>query len=196
MPMMRSDRGRDEDQISDEGLLSGMAVGDDQAGLVFVRRYQRRLFGLAMGIVGDAELAEDIAQEAFIRIIRHAAVFDVRRGSVATWALTIARNLAIDALRVRREAPTDPDDQVFLQLTSPQRQPDHAAAAQDSLDRIRVALANLPADQRRAVVLAAMYGRTAAEIAEAESVPLGTAKGRIRLGMARLRDAVVTEEAQ
>ncbi|MGH8995078.1 MAG: RNA polymerase sigma factor [Acidimicrobiales bacterium] len=173
-----------------------MAVGDDQAGLVFVRRYQRRLFGLAMGIVGDAELAEDIAQEAFIRIFRHAVVFDVRRGSVATWALTITRNLAIDALRVRRETPTDPDDQVFVELTSTERQPDHVAAAQDSLDRVRVALADLPTHQRRAVVLSAMYGRTAAEIAAAESIALGTAKGRIRLGMARLRDAVVIEEAQ
>lgn len=189
-------RSRDGDHISDEALLSGMAIGDDQTGLVFVRRYQHRLFGLAMGIVGDAALAENIAQEAFIRIFRHAAVFDPRRGSVATWTLTITRNLAIDALRVRRGTPTAPDDQVFLELTSAERQPDHAAVAEDALDRVRAALADLPIDQRRAVVLAAMYGRTAAEIAEAESIPLGTAKGRIRRGMAKLRDAVVIEEAQ
>jgi RNA polymerase sigma-70 factor (ECF subfamily) len=189
-------RSRDEDHISDEGLLSGMAVGDDQSGLVFVRRYQRRLFGLALGIVGDVGLAEDIAQEAFIRIFRHAVVFDVRRGSVATWTLTITRNLAIDALRVRRGTPTDRDDQVFLALTSTERQPDDAALTQDSLDGIRAALADLPIDQRRAVVLSAMYGRTAAEVAETESIPLGTAKGRIRLGMAKLRDAVVIEETQ
>lgn len=194
--MTRRGRTRDDDQISDEALLSGMALGDDQAGLVFVRRYQRRLFGLAMGIVGDAELAEDVAQEAFIRIFRHAVVFDVRRGSVATWALTITRNLAIDALRVRRETPTDPDDQVFFELTSTDRQPEGVAEAHDSLDSIRLALAELPIDQRRAVILSAMYGRTAAEIAEAESIALGTAKGRIRLGMAKLRDAVVIEEAQ
>jgi RNA polymerase sigma-70 factor (ECF subfamily) len=173
-----------------------MAVGDDQAGLVFVRRYQRRLFGLALGIVGDAGLAEDIAQEAFIRVFRHAVVFDVRRGSVAAWTLTITRNLAIDALRVRRGTPTDPDDHVFLQLTSTERRPDDAAVADDSLARVRVALADLPIDQRRAVVLSAMYGRTAAEVAEAESIPLGTAKGRIRSGMAKLRDAVVIEETQ
>ena len=133
--MVKRGKSRDEDQISDEGLLSGMALGDDQAGLVFVRRYQRRLFGLAMGIVGDAELAEDIAQDAFIRIFRHAVVFDVRRGSVATWALTITRNLAIDALRSRRATPTDPDDQVFLKLINTERQPDDVAVAQDSLDR-------------------------------------------------------------
>jgi RNA polymerase sigma-70 factor (ECF subfamily) len=195
-PSVSRGRSRDEDHTSDEGLLSGIAVGDDRAGLVFVRRYQRRLFGLAMGIVGDPGLAEDIAQEAFIRIFRHAVVFDVRRGSVTTWALTITRNLAIDALRLRRGVPTDPDDRVFVELTSTERQPDQVAVAQDSLDRVRVALADLPIDQRRAVVLSALYGRTAAEIADSESIPLGTAKGRIRLGIARLRDAILIEESQ
>jgi RNA polymerase sigma factor (sigma-70 family) len=189
-------RSRDEDYISDEALLSGVAVGDDRAGLVFVRRYQHRLFGLAMGILGDAALAEDVAQEAFIRIFRHAMVFDARRGSVTTWTLAITRNLAIDALRVRRGTPTDPDDQVFRELMSTERQPDESAVAQDAIGRIRIALAGLSIDQRRAVVLAAMYGRTAAEIAEAEDIPLGTAKGRIRLGMAKLREAVVIEGAQ
>ena len=194
--VMKRGRSRDEDDISDEVLLSGIEVGDDQAGLVFVRRYQHRLFGLAMGIVGDAALAEDIAQEAFIRIFRHAVVFDTRRGSVSAWTLTITRNLAIDALRLRRGTPTDPNDQVFLELMSTERQPEDAALAEDALDRIRVALADLPTDQRRAVLLAAMYGRTATEIAEAEAIPLGTAKGRIRLGMAKLREAVAIEETQ
>src|SRR5579863_8491528 len=114
MVMRGRARDRDEDQISDEALLSGMAVGDDRAGLAFVRRYQHRAFGLAMGIVGDAATAEDVAQEAFIRIFRHASVFDARRGSVAAWALTITRNLAVDAIRVRRDVPTDPDDRVFV----------------------------------------------------------------------------------
>lgn len=195
-PVMSKGSSRDEDGISDEVLLSGIAVGDDQAGLAFVRRYQHRLFGLAMGIVGDAALAEDISQEAFIRIFRHAVVFDARRGSVSTWTLTITRNLAIDALRVRRSTPTDPDDQIFLGLMGTERQPEDVAVSEDAIDRIRVALADLPIHQRRAVLLAALYGRTATEIAEAEAIPLGTAKSRIRLGMARLREAVVIEEAQ
>lgn len=186
---------RGEDDISDELLLSGMAVGDDRAGLVFVRRYQRRLFGLALGIVGDTGLAEDVAQEAFMRIFRHAPVFDARRGSVATWTLTITRNLAIDALRVRRAVPTDPQDRVFQELMSNRRQPDDAALTSDAVGRAKAALAGLPIEQRRAVVLAAMYGRTAAEIAAEEAIPLGTAKSRIRLGMAKLREAVVIAEA-
>lgn len=184
-----------DDGVSDEALLSGIAVGDDQAALIFVRRYQRRLFGLAVGIVGDAGDAEDVAQEAFIRIFRHAQVFDARRGAVSTWALTITRNLAIDATRVRRGVPTDPQDRVFLELTSGHRQPEAAAITSEIAGRARSALSELPLEQRRAVVLAALYGRTAAEIAEADGVALGTAKSRIRLGMAKLRQSALSEEA-
>ncbi|MGZ4791421.1 MAG: RNA polymerase sigma factor [Ilumatobacteraceae bacterium] len=181
-----------QDDASDEALLSGMALGDDRACLVFVRRYQHRLFGLAIGIVGDARLAEEVTQEAFIRIYRHAEVFDARRASVSAWAFTITRNLAIDVLRVRRDIPTDPDDRVFLTLMSNERTADAGVTA-DALGRVRVALADLPIDQRRAVLLAAMYGWSAAEIARAEEIPLGTVKGRIRLGMAKLRGALEIE---
>jgi RNA polymerase sigma-70 factor (ECF subfamily) len=194
--MMKRRRSLGTEEISDESLLSGMAVGDDQAGLIFVRRYQHRLFGLAVGILGDPGLAEDVAQEAFIRIFRHAVVFDPRRGSVATWTLTITRNLAIDALRVRRATPIDPDDHVFLDLVSTERPPEDVAATSDALGHLRGVLAGLPIEQRRAVLLAAMYGRTATEIAEAESIPIGTAKSRIRIGMAKLRDAPVREAGQ
>jgi RNA polymerase sigma factor (sigma-70 family) len=181
-----------QDDTSDEALLSGMALGDDRACLVFVRRYQHRLFGLAIGIVGDPRLAEEVTQEAFIRIYRHAEVFDARRASVSAWAFTITRNLAIDVLRVRRDVPTDPEDRVFLTLMSNERTPEDGVAA-DALGRVRVALADLPIDQRRAVLLAAMYGWSAAEIARAEAIPLGTAKGRIRLGMAKLRGSLEIE---
>ncbi|HXW79876.1 MAG TPA: sigma factor, partial [Acidimicrobiales bacterium] len=85
--------------VSDDALLAGMAVGDERAGVAFVRRYQRRVYGLALSMVGDPVLAQDIAQEAFLRAWRHALVFDRRRASVGTWILTITRNLAVDALR-------------------------------------------------------------------------------------------------
>jgi RNA polymerase sigma factor (sigma-70 family) len=193
--MIGRTKGHGEDSITDEALVSGIAVGDEQASLAFVRRYQGRLFGLAIGIVRDSALAEDVAQEAFIRIIRHAAVFDPRRGSVASWALTITRNLAIDVLRVRRGTPTDPDDQVFLELMSIEPSPDEAVVTGQAVDRARAALSHLPLGQRRAVVLASMYGWTAQEIATEDGIPLGTAKGRIRVGMAKLREFVVSEEA-
>jgi RNA polymerase sigma-70 factor (ECF subfamily) len=192
--VMRRRSFRDDDAVSDEALLSGLAVGDDRAALVFVRRYQRRLFGLAMGIVGDAVLAEDVAQEAFLRIFRHAVMFDARRGSVSSWALTITRHLAIDALRMRRALPTDPDDPVFLELVSSERQPAEIAITADEMGFVRAALVELPVEQRRAVLLAAMYGRSATEIARSEDIPLGTAKSRIRIGMAKLRDVVAIEE--
>jgi RNA polymerase sigma-70 factor (ECF subfamily) len=119
-------------------------------------------------------------------------VFDARRASVSAWALTITRNLAIDVLRVRRDIPTDPEDRVFVTLMSNERTPEDGVAA-DAIGRVRVALADLPIDQRRAVLLAAMYGWSAAEIARVEAIPIGTAKGRIRLGMAKLRGALKIE---
>ncbi len=184
-----------DDATSDEVLLAGVAAGDDRAVLTFVRRYQRRLFGLALGIVGDPGMAEDVAQEAFIRILRHAAVYDVRRGSVATWTLTITRNLAIDALRVRRATPAAPEDRVFLSLVSDERSPDDAATMSESVAQAHAALAALPIDQRRAIVLAVMYGRTVSEVATLEAIPLGTAKSRIRLGLAKLRVAAAAMES-
>ena len=98
------------DGPSDEALLAGMAHGDEQAGLAFVRRYQGRVFGLALSMLGDPGLAEDVAQEALVRAWRHAPVYDPRRGAVSTWVLTIGRNLTIDALahapRASRPIPT------------------------------------------------------------------------------------------
>lgn len=192
--MMKFRQSAQDDGNSDEALLAGMAVGDDQAGLTFVRRYQRRLFGLALGIVGDPGLAEDVSQEAFVRIFRHASVFDARRGSVSTWVLTITRNLAIDSVRVRRGIPIGPDDKVFVELASLERQPDDAMLTTDAVDRARVALADLPVEQRRAVVLTTMYGRTAEEVSRIEDIPLGTAKSRIRVGMAKLRNDLIPAE--
>src|SRR3990170_3632553 len=93
---------------SDESLLAGMGSGDPDAATAFVRRFQRRVFGLALAILGDRAAAEDAAQETFARAWRHADAYDPRRGAVATWLLTIARNVAIDHARVRRSDPVDP----------------------------------------------------------------------------------------
>ena len=176
--------------MSDEALLAGMAVGDQDAAVTFVRRYQRRVFGLAHAMTGDVGVAEDVAQEALIRVWRHAPVFDPRRGSVTSWVLTITRNLTIDALRLRRAVPTDPDDFAIAMLASNERDPEDAAGRGDARRIVRSALRVLPDEQRRAVVLAAVYGRTALEISEAEGIPLGTAKTRIRTALIRLRAAI------
>jgi RNA polymerase sigma-70 factor (ECF subfamily) len=175
---------------TDEALLAGMAVGDQAAAVVFVRRYQRRVFGLAYSMTSDASVAEEVAQEALIRAWRHAPVFDHRRGSVTSWVLTITRNLTIDALRMRRALPTDPDDFAASAMMSLEHNPEDAVLRGDAGDVVRAALAELPPEQRRAVVLAAVYGRTAVEISEEEDIPVGTAKTRIRTGLIRLRAAV------
>ncbi len=179
------------DDLSDEALLSGLGVGDAGMDVAFVRRFQRRVYGLAFSLVGDAGVAEDIAQDALLRAWRHSSVFDPRRGSAANWVLTITRNLAIDALRLRRADPTDPAD--LLVLSDPGKNPEDAAADGDAADRLRSVIATLPEDQRRALVLARFYGQTAQEISVSEQIPLGTAKTRIRAGMARLRTAMTEQ---
>lgn len=174
---------------ADEALLTGFALGDAEAAAAFIRRHQRRVFGLAQSIVSDAALAEDVAQESFTRAWRHAGAYDPRRGSVPTWLLTITRNLAIDTLRLQRARPVDPEVIVNLGLEATGREVHPAAAAEaaEQADRLRVALSALPEDQRRAVVLAALCGRTAREVGETEDIPLGTAKTRIRTGLLKLR---------
>lgn len=177
--------------VSDEALVAGMAAGDEQSAAAFVRRYERRVFGLALAMLGDAALAQDVAQEALVRAWRHAAVFDPARAPVASWLLTIARNLAIDALRLRRSVPVAGDE--LARLGGGDRESDRALDVALSIPGLHAALAGLPPEQRRALVLAHAYGYTAAEIGRIEQVPLGTAKTRIRSGMAKLRVSMAGE---
>jgi RNA polymerase sigma-70 factor (ECF subfamily) len=180
--------------VSDDALVAGLAAGDPDAASAFVRRHQRRVFGLARTIVADDRAAEDVAQEAFVRVWKHAASYDPRRGSVTTWLLTITRNLAIDSVRVRRPISIDPDALVGLDRASNDRGLQELAELGDDVARLRLALGRLPAEQRRAVVLAGLLGYTAREVGEIEHIPLGTAKTRIRTALLRLRAALVEEE--
>lgn len=180
---------------SDEALLAGLAAGDRDASATFVRRFQRRVYGLARTIVQDSGTAEDVSQEAFVRAWRYAASYDARRGTVLTWLLTIVRNVAVDRLRIRQTEPLDPELLASkLQLYEARAGHDEHGAV-DERDELRYALAELPEEQRRALLLAAYFGRTAGEVAELEAIPLGTAKTRIRTAMRRLRDELkVTDE--
>jgi len=177
----------------DDALLAGLAAEDADAAVAFVRRFQGRVYGLAISIVGDRALAEDVAQEAFTRAWRNAAAFDPRRGSVAGWLLTITRNLAIDALRLRRVEPVDPEALAALQISASASGPAEQATVRDEVRHVARALTRLPVEQRRAVLLAALGGRTAREIGEVEGIPVGTAKTRIRSGMMKLREALLPE---
>lgn len=182
--------------VSDESLLAGLGTGDSDAVTAFIRRFQRRIYGLALTIVGDPTLAEDIAQETVVRAWRHAQTYDPRRGPVAAWLLSICRNLAIDTLRPRRAEPFDPDMFLTMQIPSVGIEPADAAVRSDDAARLRAAIGRLPDDQRRSLVLAAFYGRTAREISEADGIPLGTAKTRIRTAMIKVRDAMTKEHEE
>jgi RNA polymerase sigma factor (sigma-70 family) len=173
--------------LSDESLLAGLASGDPDAAAAFVRRFQGRVYGLALTILRDAQTAEEVAQETFVRAWRHAATYDARRGRVTTWLLTIARNLAIDHVRLRAMPPVDP---AIIAAEIELSRTDAGPAERAERDDLRAAIAALPEEQRRALVLAAYFGRTAREISEMDGVALGTVKTRIRNAMGKLRSAL------
>ena len=178
--------------LSDDTLVAGMGAGDECAGVTFVRRYQARVYGLALKMLGDPVLAQDVAQEAFLRVWRHAVAFDRRRASVSVWVFTITRNLAVDALRLPRPVVIDPSDLMWANLVSKAPRPDEQAESSEMRDRLLAALASRPAEQSRALVLAAVYGYTAAEISGAEAIPLGTAKTSTRRGLLKLLALALT----
>jgi RNA polymerase sigma-70 factor (ECF subfamily) len=173
--------------VSDEALLDGFASGDPEAAAAFVRRFQARVFGLARTIVGDPTSAEEIAQEALLRAWRHGGAYDRRRGRVETWLLSITRNLAIDHLRLRRTEAMDPDAMSAREAMFMRPPDDPAGAARDEVALLRGALASLPPEQRRALLMATLWGFTATEISEVEGAPVGTTKSRIRSAMLKLR---------
>jgi RNA polymerase sigma factor (sigma-70 family) len=168
----------------DDVLLAGMAAGDQDLSAAFVRRFQARVYGVAVTMVGTSGLAEDIAQETFVRAWRHARAYDPHRGRVATWLLAIARHASVDVLRGRRDLPLAPED-LFEALGGSGRDGEADRVAEAIW--MRDALSDLPPTQATAVFLSVCYGMTAAEIAELEHIPLGTAKTRIRSGLRRLR---------
>ncbi len=182
-PVSRADR------AGDAALLAGLALDDPAVSAAFVRRFQGAVFGMALGITRDPALAEDVCQEVFVKAWGAAGGYDVRRASVLTWLLTITRNTAIDAVRARRSTPTDDEllDQLVQDATA--QVPDLQESAVHRLETEQAVrrLHSIAPEQARAVVLAVLGGCTAAEVAERESIPLGTAKTRIRTGLRRLR---------
>jgi RNA polymerase sigma factor (sigma-70 family) len=194
-PARRSGRGVEKtlpstiraDDVSDHALLGDFAMGDTNAGAAFVRRFQGRVYGMAINLLGDRGLAEDVAQEAFVRAWRHAATYDPERGSVAAWLLRITRNLAIDSLRRRWPQALDREMVAALTPASAASTVEDATVTSDMTAQTRAALTRLPPGQAKALWLAAFYGHTAQQIAVSEGIPLGTAKTRIRQGLRTLR---------
>lgn len=172
---------------SDEAVLAGLGSGQPDLARLFVERFQGRVYGLARSLLRDPHVAEDVAQETFLRAWRHANTYDARKGPVLVWLLTITRNLSIDAMRTRGAEPVEPSALAEMLIATGPSVVD-AATQRTEMDRMRDALEEIGDQQRRALVLAAFYGCSAAEIATREGIPLGTAKTRIRSGLRKLRE--------
>lgn len=175
------------DPAADAPILDRIGRGDADALALLYDRYAPRVLGLTTRILGDRDEAEDVLQEVFLQVWR-APRFDPSRGAVLTWLLVLARSRAIDRLRsLRRRGRDRQVDVAAADLPSGQDVERDAGSAQEG-SAVRRALADLPAEQRRALELAYFDGYTQTEIAELTGAPLGTVKTRLRQGMMKLRD--------
>ncbi len=185
----------DDTEDIDASLLARMVRGDEGALRMLYDRLSSLAYGMALRIAGNPDAAQDVVQEAFLRVWRRADTFDPERGRARPWFLRLVRNVAIDQLRsrgVRSRAELDQAHDASADI--PSERPDDVAAREERAARIRSALAGLPPDQRRAVEIAYFEGLSHSEIAEREGMPLGTVKTRIREGVLRLRAFIVRSE--
>lgn len=182
---------------SDIDLLRAVASRDDQAFMAFYDRYHRVAFGLAYRILNDPQRAEEVIQDAFMQVWNRAAGFDfTKSGNVRGWTLTIVHNRAIDAYRRNHrhdQAAVTLEDHLDLRSLADTWED---VAVRLTQEEMREALESLPVDQRRAVELAYFGGLSQSEIAEQESAPLGTVKGRLRLGLNKLRTVLTTSDRE
>src|SRR5947207_8119970 len=177
------------ERLADEDLMTLVDGKDPDAFEVFYDRHGGAAYSLAHRIVGDADLAEDVTQEAFLSIWRSGARYDPARGSVRTWALGIVRNRAIDALRrsARPVPRLDLDDQTALETQPAGERTEAEAIRRETAGRLRQALGLLPREQSQVIELAYFGGFSHSEIADMLGAPIGTIKGRMRLGLEKIR---------
>jgi RNA polymerase sigma-70 factor (ECF subfamily) len=175
--------------VSDFELAQAVAGGDVNALGTLYDRYGAVAHSVAVRIVRDQALAEDIVQESFLKLWNGAAGFDAGRGSLRGWLLTLVRNRAIDQLRGRNaQEKREVDVAAVESLEAPPAQADPWRAVAFALERaaVREALARLPVEQKQAVELAYYRGYSLRQIAEISKVPLSTIKGRMRLALDKL----------
>jgi RNA polymerase sigma-70 factor (ECF subfamily) len=183
-------------RLADEELMERVAGNDADAFEVVLERHADAAFALAYRICGRRPAAEDIAQEAFLAVWRSGARYDSARGSVRTWTLGIVHNRAVDSLRRSsvHERRRVTDEGIEDTLEAPERTESQAMEKATSRE-IRGALGELPSEQRKVIELAYFGGFTHVEIASMIGTPVGTVKGRMRLGLRKLRDRLQDWEA-
>jgi len=183
------------DQNVDAAILRQIAERDPRGVELLYDRYGGVAFALAYRLLGERGSAEDVVQEAFLNVWRQGATYDTRRGTVRTWLLTIVHHRAIDQMRSARSkagADTVIDDALPL----PAKEDTWTEVVQNlEHERIRLAMATLPPEQRQVVDLAYYGGFTHTEIAQRVGIPLGTVKGRMRLALDKLRDLLRVPDA-
>jgi RNA polymerase sigma-70 factor (ECF subfamily) len=174
--------------LADEDLMQLVRKGDSAAFEVVYERHATAAFSLAYRMVGSRNAAEDVVQEAFLSLWRSGARYDRARGSVRTWVLGIVHNRAIDALRRsmvhdRRRASDEGIEERF----EARERTDVEAARNDEAREVHAALKSLPDEQCKVIELAYFGGFSQSEIAAMLETPLGTVKGRMRLGLEKMR---------
>lgn len=180
---------------TDELLMERVAAGDLRAFEIIYDRHHRQAYSLARRIAGRAGGAEEATQEAFLSAWRSASKFDPERASLATWLLALVRNRSIDWLRRAKPQLTyQAMPEAVERIEAPEHTEEDVLALQEH-DRARRLVAELPPEQREVIDLAYFAGYTQTEIATKVGIPLGTVKGRARLGLEKLRDAAERESS-
>jgi RNA polymerase sigma-70 factor (ECF subfamily) len=180
-----------DDRLSDQALMTLIVIGDPHAFALLYRRHVRAAIGLATHMCSRPAIAEEVVQEAFLSVWRSRRHFDARRGSVRAWLLGIVRNRAIDVLR--QSVAHELADSVDRPAEDLLEAPEHTAgeAGRRELGReLLSAIDGLPPEQGRVIVLAYYGGYTHAQIATMLDTPIGTVKGRMRLGLRKMASSI------
>ncbi len=192
--MSNSRSGASNVEPGDEILLTQVIAGENEALSALYERHSMVVYGMALRILGQGELAEDIVQETFWRVWRRGESYQSGRGQVSTWIFSIAHNLCIDELRRIRTRPmmltTESEQAVQIAATDLATDAPAAALARERRQIIVEALAQIPSEQRQIIELAYFGGLSQSEIAERLQSPIGTVKTRARLALQKLRDAL------
>ena len=183
-----ADTGRQYLILADEDLISLVEAADADAFATLYDRHSRAAFSLAYRMMGERQASEDLAQDAFLKVWRSASSYRAERGSVRTWILSIVHNRGIDQLRSHASRRRTQDR---IEASAPRSQPSEAFVEtwrNSQREQVREALNTLPPEQLKILELAYFSGYTHVEISELVDVPLGTMKGRMRLGLKKMRD--------